>query len=267
MKSFMLAPALFLATGLLVVGADGSALGQRQKDKEKEKIKEKLKGKGKKEGAAKGAKDLRRAFDGITDLTQLPPAGKEATRVLDHAKRFYREAVRQYQVEPRPSAELAVAAKDAVRGLEHMRRAAARPVPGLPEPPTENVPPFGGPKRKGPPPADAREDAERGPWSEALNALTEARERLTDVESGSAINGLARDFLDSAKAVYRQARTAYESGDYRRSAELARAAEAWAHVPEHLERAGWEGIRTPGLAPPPKAKGSGAPPPPPLLKE
>jgi hypothetical protein len=90
----LIAPALFLATGLLVVAADGSAFGQPgKKDKEK---------KEKDKGPDKAGKDLRKAFDSITDLSQFPVAGKEPTRVFDHAKRFYREAVKLYPNWPSP---------------------------------------------------------------------------------------------------------------------------------------------------------------------
>jgi hypothetical protein len=87
------------------------------------------------------------------------------------------------------------------------------------------------------------------------------------VDAGVPITGPARDVLDAAKTVYAQARTAYEAGEYRKAAELARAAEAWSHVPEHLNRAGWEVATTPPVAPLPKPKDRGAPPPPPLIKE
>lgn len=261
----LIAPALFLATGLLVVATDGSAFGQPgKKDKEKEKFKDKG------EGPGKAAKDLRKAFDRITDLSQTQFAGKEATRVFDHAKRFYREAVKVYAEDPRRATELAVAANDAGRGLEHYQRALAKPVPGLPEPPVEfDGPPFppGGPKGKGPPPPDSGIAGDRGPWSEALDALTVARQQLSWSDSGSPATGPARDVLDAAKAAYTQARMAYEAGEYRKATELARATEAWSHVPEHLNRAGWEASSAPPVAPLPKAKGPGAPPPPPLVKE
>ena len=61
--------------------------------------------------------------------------------------------------------------------------------------------------------------------------------------------------------MYRQARSAYETGDYRKAAELARAADAWLRVGEHLDRAEWDGPAAPPLAPEPK---KGAPPLPPL---
>lgn len=258
-RSRLVAPLLFLATGAFVVvaGTEAGAAAMQKEKKEKDR-KEKDKGPG------KAAKDLRRAFDGITDLAQDPVAGKEAAQASDHAKRFYREAVRAYPDDARRAAELAVAANDAVRGLEHLRRANAKPVPGLPEPPAEFGPP---PKGKGPPPPEAGPATDRGPWNEALDALTVARERLTGADGGVPVTGPSRDFLEGAKGVYAKARTAYETGEYRKAAELARAAEAWTHVPEHLTRAGWEVATAPSVAPLPKPKGSGAPPPPPAIKD
>jgi hypothetical protein len=135
----------------------------------------------------------------------------------------------------------------------------------LPEPPAESDAPFAGPKRKGPPPPDAGPDAERGPWTESLDALTRARDRLAEADRAG--GGPARDVLDAARGVFAQARAAYDGGEYRKAAELARAAEAWSLVPEHLTRAGWEASAAPLTAPEPRRKDRGAPPPPPPLKD
>jgi hypothetical protein len=266
----LIAPALFLAAGFLVVAA-GGAVGQPGKDKEPGKEK-KDKDKGPKGGPEKGVKELRKAFDGITEVAQAVPAGKEATRLLDHAKTFYRAAVKAYPDEPRRFRELALAANDAVRGLDHLRRASYQPVANLPEPPTDfDGPPRpkDGPKGKGapPPPKDGPKGrdlrdgpAERGPWSPALDALTDVHNQLATLDVPT--KGAGRDFFDAARNVYRQARTAYEAGDYRKAAELARAADAWLRVSEHLDRVEWDGPPAPALAPEPKGKG--APPLPPL---
>jgi hypothetical protein len=264
----LIAPALFMITGLIVISADGTVIGaaNAQKDKkDKDKKDKDFKDKDFKGEPGKASKDLRKAFDKITDLSQTGVVGKEATRVLDHAKRFYREALKAYPFDPRRVAELAEAANDAARGLEHLNRANAKPVAGLPEPPADFDRPFGGPKGKGPPAWNAGAAAEPGPWSEALEELANARERLAWVDPATPVTGASRDVLDAAKAVYEQARTSYEAAEYRKAAELARAAEAWSHVPEHLVRGGWE-ITTgpPPLAPDPKARG--APPAPPAIK-
>jgi hypothetical protein len=268
--SRLIAPTLFVATSMLVVAADSSAFSaanmQKEKDKDKkEKDRKDKDAKDGKEGGGKAAKDLRKAYETITDLSQVPVAGKEATRVLDHAKRIYREAVKSYPDDPRRSAELAAAAKDAARGLEHLNRALVKPVAGLPEPPADFDRPIGGPKGKGPPAWNAGAGAEPGPWSEALEALSVAREQLTGIEADAPVTGAARDILDAAKALYGQSRTAYEAAEYRKATELARAAEALSHVPEHLNRAGWETNNAPAPGPIPRSKG--VPPPPPAIKE
>jgi hypothetical protein len=262
----LVAPALFCVTGLLVVASDRAAVSASNLQKEKkDKDKKDKDAKDWKEGGNKAAKDLRKAFDKITDLSQLQIAGKEATRAFDHAKRFYREAVKAYPDDPRRSAELAIAANDTARGLEHLNRASLKPVAGLPEPPADFDRTIGGPKGKGPPAWNAGVGAEPGPWTESLEALAAALEQLTGWDASTPVNGPARDILDAAKAVYGQARTAYESGEYRKATELSRAAEAWSHVPEHLNRAGSERGAAPPLPPEPRLKG--APPPPPAIKQ
>ncbi|HEX4607862.1 MAG TPA: hypothetical protein VH092_06635 [Urbifossiella sp.] len=259
--------ALFLTTGLLVA-ADG-AVGQPGKDKGKDKDKGfKDKGPG-----GKAERDLRKAFDALTDLTQTLPAGKASAGLLEQARVYYRAAVRAYPDDAPRAAELAKAANDAARGLEHVRRADARPAAGLPEPPEPAGVGFvgkeygkgkagkdDGPKAKFGPAFPG----ERGPWSEALDELTKARDVLAGVGPAG---GPGADFLAAAKGTYSQARTAYESGEYRRAAELARAAEAWAHVPEHLGEAGWDEPAGPRVAPEPQRKGAGAPPAPPPVKQ
>jgi hypothetical protein len=280
-RAWLLAPALFITTALLASSADGGLIGavsgqKDKKDKDKDaKEKDAKDGKekdgkfdpkGPKADPGKATKELRKAYDQITDVAQAPVSAKEATRVLDHAKRFYREAVKAYPDDPRRSVELAAAANDSVRGLEHLQRANAKPVAGLPEPPADFASPFGGPKGKGPPAWNAAATAEPGPWTESLEALSAARERLAWTDGATAVNGPARDLMDSAKAVYEQARTAYEGREYRKAAQLARAAEAWSHVPEHLIRAGWEAAAAPEGSPAPRVKDSGAPPAPPPIK-
>ncbi len=267
----LMGPALFLTASLLVVAA-GGAVGQPGGDKEPGKEK-KDKGKGPKGGPEKGATELRKAFDSITDVAQNAPAGREATRLLEHAKGFYRAALRAHPDKPRRFRELALAATDTARGLEHLRRASYQPVANLPEPPLDldgPLAPKDGPKGKGAPPApkDGPKDGpkgrepqdvagEQGPWTPALDALTGVHNRLAPAEAP--VKGAGRDFFEAAKGAYRQARAAYEAGDYRKAAELARVADAWLRVNEHLERAEWDGTAPPPAPEPRK----GAPPLPP----
>ncbi|WP_040887528.1 hypothetical protein [Zavarzinella formosa] len=278
---------LLLAGGAFMLGTAPDMAAQPGKEKEKEKF-------GKKEAkggpAGKADHEARKAFDGITELAQQPPAGKSMGRLLDHAKAFYRAGLKTREEDPRRGGEWLLAANDAVRGLEHARRASFKPVDGLPEPPTEFDGPKGkdlkdgpkekdfgpkgkdfkdGPKEKdGPKGKDFRDGPEaRRPWSEAGEALQHARDLI---EAGSDVvskSGPARDFLEGAKVAYNQARAAYEGGEYRKAGELARAAAAWSHVGEHLLRAEEDGpAALPERGPEPR-KATGAPPPPPAVKE
>ncbi len=76
--------------------------------------------------------------------------------------------------------------------------------------------------------------------------------------------GPGTQFLDASRDLYQKARRAYQDKDYARAAELAKGAEAWTHVGEHLQRAGV------GLGGPPErlpAKPTEKPPPPPPPEE
>jgi hypothetical protein len=77
--------------------------------------------------------------------------------------------------------------------------------------------------------------------------IQRTRDRLD--EAGSA-DGQGRLFLDASRRVYAQARQAYQDRDYVRATELARGAEAWTHVGEHLQRAG-EDVARSRIEPPP----------------
>ncbi len=267
------APAMFLGAGLLVCAT--GAVGQPGKDKDKEPGKGfKDKDKAPKGGpGAKAEHDLRKAFGALTDLSRTPPAGKASAGLLDQARGFYRAGVKAYPDDAPRAAELAAAAGAAARGLDHLRRADARPVADLPEPPDAADPNGGGGGKEGPKGKEFKDDGpkakfgpsagERGPWSEALDALTKSRDVIAE---GGPSAGPGADFRAAAKTTYAQARAAYEAGEYRRAAELARAAEAWAHVPEHLGRAAWDEPAGPRLAPDPRRKGTTAPPPPPPVQ-
>jgi len=257
--------ALCLAASLCVAAATTAAPLGKDKPKGEGPKKAGPKGEGPKGAGPKGVHDLRKAYDDLTELAETPPPGKDAGKLLDHAKGFYRAAVAAFPDDPRRARELAVAAKDAVRGLRHARRATAKPVPGLPEPPAGDrpAPPRDGPKGKAPPPPpDDGPGAGREPWAPALEALRAAREWVSRGEASP--RGPGRDFAEAARRAYARGRQAYEEGEYRAAGEFARAAEAWAHVGEHLARSGDEPPPPPDRpAPPPGRRGPGAPPPPP----
>jgi len=161
-------------------------------------------------------------YDLLADTAPPPrPPGKKddaaaaGRRLHDAARKLYREAVKANDGDGPPAPELAAAAHDAARGLKHFATA-TRPVdPDLPRPPA------------GPRDAD--------PWEQARGDLRRAKERLAKPEADGGPAG--KEFRDAAKKAYTAGREAYEAKEYDKATELARAAEAWSHVGEHLDRA------------------------------
>jgi hypothetical protein len=202
------------------------------------------KGREKKGGPKGKSGDLKKTYDALAEVSALTrPAGKkgdrrgdpDTRRYLDAAKRLYRDAVRAADAGGPEARERAVAAHDAARGLKHWVTASLPPVPDLPRPP-------GGPAGE-----------ER--WEPARRELQRAADRLGEMADAGGMAG--REFQEAAQRAYRAARSAYEARDFDRAAELARAAEAWAHVGEHLSRATGDG------PPPPLNRAGRVPPPPP----
>jgi hypothetical protein len=235
------------------------------KDKKEGKEKEKKGKEGKDKGGPteKAGKDLNKAYNTLTDVTTQVTATREKLphempRLLDQAKDIYRTARKSYDDRDQARAgELAKAANDAGRGLHHVLRATLPPVAGLPAPPPDAGPgPKGGPPRPGAAPSE----------SEAASAtLQRAHDRLREAVTDTTRSGSL--FLDAGRDAYDRARRAYLDRAYQRAVELARAAEAWSHVDEHLARGRFEDR----LAPPPDGRSGprgGAtdikPPPPPL---
>jgi hypothetical protein len=205
--------------------------------------------------------DLRRTYDILNETAALTrPVGKkkegpeaDGRRFYDAAKKIYRDAVKAADAEEPSARELAIAAHDAARGLKHFVTATIPVEQDLPQPPTGRV--------------------SEEPWTVALNKLQRTKDRLGDMGDVQA----GREFRDAARKLYSDARAAYEAKDYPKAAELARGAEAWSHVGEHLERAMPSGsvgqvekapppIEGPrGREPEPKLRGKEIPPPPPAL--
>ncbi len=173
------------------------------------------KGRGPK-GPEQGKDHLQKAYDDLTDVSvwmnvdrARPP--RDTTKLFDRAKTLYRDAVKASREDEGPrAAELGLAAHDAARGLMHALRADAPAAVGLPAPPP-------------------REDDEL----EAL--LRRTRDRLEDAGDADT-RGPGREFLDAVRRLYDQARKA-DRDDGARAIQWARAAEAWTHVGEHLDRA------------------------------
>ena len=217
--------AVRLVAGFLVV-CFCVTLGQARQDKQP------VPEKDPKAGAEKidrGAvvREIQQAYEGITDLAQAAPTEKAAVQLFEHAKTFYRDAVKAYPSDPRRARELAGAANDTMRGLLSARRSAFAPVAGLPEPPTN---PDAAPLVK-----DGGTGKE-GPWTQVLDSLNRLRDPIAN--SGTLAAGVNKDFFDEAARAYREGRKAYDAGDYRKAGELAKAATAWFSVMDRLDRAG-----------------------------
>lgn len=171
---------------------------------------------------------LQKAYDALTEVSvwmnadrARPP--RDLPKLFDRAKDLYRDAVKASRDDDdRRAAELALASHDAARGLLHALRADAPAVAGLPAPPR--------------------------PDDDQLNELMRrTRDRLEDAGE-TAVRGPGREFLDAARRLHEQARKAGRD-DEARAIQLARAAEAWTHVGEHLRRADDRDVRR---EPPPR---------------
>ena len=171
-------------------------------------------------GGPRGPHDLKKTYDDLSEVSAaVRAAGKgferDARPQLDAAKRLYRDAVKAADGDdPRAAREQALAAHDAARGLRHLCNANRPADPDLPKPPG---PEMGGDE-----------------WRPARDELQRAKDRLADADKGGPAG---REFPAAAKRAYADAKKAYEDKEYDRAAELARAAEAWTHVGEHLTRA------------------------------
>ncbi|QEL17492.1 hypothetical protein [Limnoglobus roseus] len=193
--------------------------------------------------------DLRKAYDILADVRPAPKKGgpreEEGRRLFDSAKRLYRDAVAAADGDGPPNPEQSAAAHDAARGLKHWISASQTPVPDLPKPPAPPAGPMGD-----------------DPWEPARGELRRAKDRLEDATAEG--GPIGKEFLDAAKKAYADGRAAYEAKEYDRAADLARAAEAWSHVGEHLGRAADRRDGPDGKAPPPQPeRPAGKTPPPP----
>ncbi|HUY35674.1 MAG TPA: hypothetical protein VMV69_23220 [Pirellulales bacterium] len=187
------------------------------------------------------AHDLRKAYDKLSEVAALlgqERAPPQAAQLLVRAKELYRSAHEAFRGGDRVRAnELAKAAHDAARGLHHLVRATLPVASDLPAPPEESA----GPDE---------------PLDRAYRELQRARDRFVEFEPATPATGAGREFFEAARQVYEQARQAYATADYDKAAELARAAEAWTHVGEHVGRADGGNLSArPERAPPPRADG------------
>jgi hypothetical protein len=173
------------------------------------------KGKGEK-GPKKGKDNLEKAYNALTDVAAWTEGGgtrppRDLAPLIDQAKDLYRDAAKAARDDSLWRAdELAAAAHDAARGLVHALRADAPAAKGLPAPPL-------------------RDDYE------LADLLRRTRDRLEDFGDLTP-RGPGRAFFDAARRLYDRASRAGRD-DTARAMQLARAAEAWTHVGEHLDNA------------------------------
>jgi hypothetical protein len=186
----------------------------------------KIKGKGapKKKGEREPGGDLRKAYDLLRRLrSDEGSTGRPEERIrdwTDRAAALYRDGLKAQTDADMPRArELGTAAHDLARAVDHARNASRfdRPDPDLP-PPSDD---FGL--------EDTRDRARRD--------LIRAYERLEWLGTWRAAPG-SEFYIKAARDLYSAARRDLEAGRDERAGELARAAEAMTHVPEHLAQAG-----------------------------
>ncbi len=167
--------------------------------------------------------DLRRAYDAIVRLRLGTRRGGPPEERLrdwaDRAAEFYRKGLKaKGDGDERLAHEYGAMAHDLARAADHTGNAALfdRRDDDLPPPP-------------GDPPGGDRERAAR--------ELRRAHDRIREAEGQDAGPG-ARFYLDAARDLYRAARRDAEGDHPDRAGELARAAEAMSHVPEHMGHIG-----------------------------
>jgi len=178
-------------------------------------------------------RELRKTYDLLRRLRgEEGPVSRPEERLRDLTERateFYRKAIETQGGEGRAAHEYGVAAHDLARAVEHARNAARldRPDPELPPPPAGHGP-------------ESIHDRSRHDLRRAYDRIHELREQH--------LGGDADFYLGVAGDLYTDARRDAEDDRDDRAGELARAAEALTHVPEHLARAE-------GRGEPPKARG------------
>jgi len=166
--------------------------------------------------------DMKKAYDLLRRIrSDNRNAGRPEERLKDwteRASKLYRQAVKAFENgEDHKARELGVAAYDLARAVDHSRNAATFDLDDdLPPPP-------GG---KGPEDDDERTQRD----------LRHAFDRISDLKDEAGSHDL-KFYLDASRDLYNAARRDAVAGRRERAGELARAAEALTHVPEHLARA------------------------------
>jgi hypothetical protein len=204
----------------------------------------KEKGDPKKKGRREPGADLSKAYDLLRRLrADDSSTGRPDERLREWTERaagFYRQGLKAMNAsDMRVAAEYGTAAHDLARAVDHARNAVRfdRPDPDLP-PPSDD---FGL--------EDARERSRRD--------LYRAYERISSLGQWQAAPN-AEFYFKAARDLYSAARRDLEAGRDERAGELARAAEAMTHVPEHLAQAGEDRGRV-GYRPVPPPEGPDGP--------
>ncbi len=167
--------------------------------------------------------DLKKTYDLLRRLrADGRGTGRPEERLkdwIDRATKIYRGAVKASERgEDRQARELGTAAHDFARAADHVRNAASFDLDDdLPRPPD-----AGG--------RDGEEERTR-------RDLRHAHDRIADLKDDAGGPSI-KFYLDASKDLYNAARRDAVAGRRERAGELARAAEALTHVPEHLARAG-----------------------------
>lgn len=219
---------LMALSGLLSLGLTGLLTPQGPDDGPPPPPKKK--GEPKKKGGPDGpggpAHDLRKAYELLGRLrAEVTDTGRPEPRVRDWTDRavgLYRKGVDAYRDhDHRLAHEYGAAAHDLARAIDHVRRSTwvGRTDSELP-----------------PPPAD---DGPEGPRDRARRDLRHAYDRIRDLTARAKGNQVpdAQFYIDSARDLYNAARRDLAEDRLERGGELARAAEAITHVPEHLAHA------------------------------
>jgi hypothetical protein len=175
-----------------------------------------------KKGEPGPAGDLRKAYDLLRRIKADDlPSGRSDERLRDwteRAAKFYRKGVQAHKTgDPRLAHEYGAAAHDLARTVDHARNASRfdRPDPDLPPPP------------EGPGP--------EGDGAQARRDLRHAYDRIRELDDEDGPE--AKFYLDAARDLYNAARRDVQGDRHERAGELAKAAEALTHVPEHLAHA------------------------------
>ncbi len=182
----------------------------------------------------RGPDELKKAYDILRRIrADNRSTGRPEDRLrdwTDRSTKYYREALKSSEKGQKGAArEYAIAAHDLARAVDHVRNAGSFNL-------DDDLPP---------PPAPGGPDGEDG---RTRRDLRHAHDRIVDLRD-EADGSDSKFYLEASKDLYNAARRDVVARRTERAGELARAAEALTHVPEHLASAA-----DPKERPEPKAK-------------